>query len=150
MVAARAGNLLRLAARRVNAPALRSKAPVRGSQDGPDPNAVGRLPSPSGACIPSLPDHSPPPPASLAAGGTATAETLPDCCLLRSPPCVRTLPAFERQPKWEQAVRSVLRKDEHVVFGVIGMWVRAGVSRLREEVFRCSVSSATQEEGRTQ
>lgn len=26
-------------------------------------------------------------------------------------------------PKWEQAVRSVLRKDEHVVFAVIAFWV---------------------------
>ncbi|EKX47625.1 hypothetical protein GUITHDRAFT_152041 [Guillardia theta CCMP2712] len=63
-MAARAGNLLRLAARRVNAPALRSSAPLRGGHEGPDPNA----------------------------------------------------------PKWEQAVRSVLRKDEHVVFAVIGFW----------------------------
>jgi hypothetical protein len=40
----RAGNLLRLAARRVQAPALRSKAPLRGGHEGPDPNAVGLTP----------------------------------------------------------------------------------------------------------
>lgn len=28
-------------------------------------------------------------------------------------------------PKWEQAVRSVLVRDEHVVFAVIGFWVVA-------------------------
>mmetsp|Transcript_64202 Transcript_64202/g.54405 ORF Transcript_64202/g.54405 Transcript_64202/m.54405 type:complete len:80 (-) Transcript_64202:129-368(-) len=61
----RAGNLMRLAARRVNTQALRVKAPLRGGgPEGPDPNA----------------------------------------------------------PKWEQAVRGVLRKDEHVVFAVIAFW----------------------------
>ena len=39
----RAGNLVRLAARRVNAPAIRSKAPLRGGPEGPDPNAVRDL-----------------------------------------------------------------------------------------------------------
>jgi hypothetical protein len=33
------------------------------------------------------------------------------------------------QPKWEQAVRRVLRKDEHVVFAVIGGWVRAALCK---------------------
>lgn len=28
-------------------------------------------------------------------------------------------------PKWEQAVRRVLPKDEHIVFAVIGFWVVA-------------------------
>jgi hypothetical protein len=35
-----------------------------------------------------------------------------------------SFPYVVSQPKWEQAVRSVLRKDEHVVFAVIGFWVR--------------------------
>ena len=40
-----------------------------------------------------------------------------------TPSSVRAL--SRAQPKWEQAVRRVLRKDEHVVFAVIGGWVRA-------------------------
>jgi hypothetical protein len=28
------------------------------------------------------------------------------------------------QPKWEQAVRRILWNDEHVVFAVLGGWVR--------------------------
>jgi hypothetical protein len=58
-------NLAKLMARaRPVAPRTRGALPLRGGQEGPDPNA----------------------------------------------------------PKWEQAVRSVLRKDEHVVFAVIAFW----------------------------
>ena len=51
----------------------------------------------------------------------ASTADAPAPCVLRD----RPLPCA--QPKWEQAVRSVLRKDEHVVFGVLGMWVSATV-----------------------
>ena len=44
-----------------------------------------------------------------------------------APPSVRAL--SRAQPKWEQAVRRVLRKDEHVVFAVIGGWVRAALCK---------------------
>ena len=43
-----------------------------------------------------------------------------------TPACPRPPRALScAHPKWEQAVRRVLRKDEHVVFAVIGGWVRA-------------------------
>lgn len=57
---ARAGNLLRLAARRVQgAPALRAKAPLRGGPEGPDPNAVSLA---SAARLPTCPPAAPSPP----------------------------------------------------------------------------------------
>ena len=208
----RAGNLLRLAARRVQAPALRSKAPLRGGHEGPDPNAVGLTP-----CFTALPLARPLPHPPLLVmrlllrsavrrlqGALHAVASLPQVTLLVLPhalvavtavgtcpavcgqlrflqalcssillcsrhvaetvslvgmahirvvlpsPCnvlcpthclsscspdfslhlhIRTaspssLPYVVSQPKWEQAVRSVLRKDEHVVFAVIGFWVR--------------------------
>ena len=43
--------------------------------------------------------------------------------------CLRSLMLQSAQPKWEQAVRRVLRKDENVVFAVIGGWVRAALCK---------------------
>eukprot|EP00293_Proteomonas_sulcata_P005631 CAMPEP_0184329966 /NCGR_PEP_ID=MMETSP1049-20130417/144426_1 /TAXON_ID=77928 /ORGANISM="Proteomonas sulcata, Strain CCMP704" /LENGTH=80 /DNA_ID=CAMNT_0026652359 /DNA_START=372 /DNA_END=614 /DNA_ORIENTATION=- len=52
---------------------------------------------------------------------------------LRSPAALRGGPGGPdpNAPKWEQAVRRVLWKDEHVVFAVIGGWavVIFGVKR---------------------
>ena len=131
----------------MNAPAIRSKAPLRGGPEGPDPNAVrdlrcvlrfavhvhrvacagggGRF-TPVGAWARGCADLGKTHLADIAACALAHA-----IAPARTPKCTdttreRTLaapPDLAQQPKWEQAVRSVLRKDEHVVFGVIGFWV---------------------------
>jgi len=170
---ARAGNLLRLAARRVQgAPGLRAKAPLRGGAEGPDPNAVSLswLPAPPRSLAPPAPPNAPPTPpppphncvgrrrgclvgwrtaaSVLASPATAWRDSPPSFalpwdglawCLAPvtaqisesrlndAPPSVRAL--SRAQPKWEQAVRRVLRKDEHVVFAVIGGWVRAALCK---------------------
>ena len=65
---ARAGNLLRLAARRVQgAPALRAKPPLRGGAEGPDPNAVSFVLAarPAALSRPAAPNRETPPPMPL-------------------------------------------------------------------------------------
>jgi hypothetical protein len=75
---ARAGNLLRLAARRVQgAPALRAKAPLRGGAEGPDPNAVSFVLAARPAALsrpPAPKRETPPPEAAWLPGGVEDSE----------------------------------------------------------------------------
>ena len=132
----------RCAQRRRSVAAPRGPTPTR--------SVLFWLPAPPRSLAPPPPNGRPPPRGGMAAwwGGGQRGETAPPgfalavgwSCMLSgsghsaticmTPACPRPPRALSRaQPKWEQAVRRVLRKDEHVVFAVIGGWVRAALCK---------------------